>query len=74
VNGVALLSTLGKRDFSQFLSASSRSMLPSATICSRGPARASVIVLACRPCPASKGVQLIAELKAVLWAKAIAGR
>ena len=43
-------------------------------ICNRGEARASVIVLARKPCPASKGEQFIAELKAVLCAKAIAGR
>ncbi len=30
-------------------------------ICSRGPARASVTVLACRPCPASKGVYDIVD-------------
>ncbi len=39
---------------------------PSAVMCSLGEALASVIVLALRPCPASKGVQLIAELNAVL--------
>ena len=49
-------------------------MPSSAVICRRGLARASVMVLARRPCPASNGVQFIAELKAVLCANAIAGR
>ena len=46
----------------------------SVVICNLGEALASVIVLALKPCPASKGLQLIAELKAVLWANAIAGK
>ncbi len=47
-------------------------MPSSAVVCSLGEARAFVIVLALRPCPASKGVQIIAELNAVLRANAIA--
>ena len=49
------------------LSGSCRSVPSYAVICRRGEARASVIVLALKPCPASKGVQLIAELNAVLY-------
>ncbi len=49
--------------------------MPSSTvICSLVEACAFVIVLACKPCSASTVVQLIAELKAVLCASAIAWR
>ena len=49
-------------------------MPSSAVICSLGEARAFVIVLACKPSSTSTVVQLIAELKAVLCASAIAWR
>ncbi len=70
----ASLQTLGEMDFSHVESGSCISVPSSAVICRRGLARASVMVFARRPCPASNGVQFIAELKAVLWANAIAGR
>jgi hypothetical protein len=71
---LASLQTLGKIDASQVLSGSCISVPSSAVICSLGLARASVIVLALRPCPASNGVQFIAELKTVLCANTMAGR
>ncbi len=65
---------LGEMDFSHVESGFCIFVPSSAVICRRGLAWASVIVLARRPCPASNGVQFIAELNAVLWANAIAGR
>ncbi len=70
----ASLQILRKIDDSHLLSGSCRSLPLSVIICNRGEARASVIVLARKPCLASKGEQFIAELKAVSCAKAIAGR
>ena len=56
---------------SHFSSGSCKPVPLSGVICSLDEALASVMVRALR---ASNGLQLIVELKAVLWANAIAGK
>jgi hypothetical protein len=70
----ASLHTLWNIVDSHFSSGSCKPVPLSGVICCLGEALASVIVRVLNPWPASNGLQLITELKAVLWANAIAGR